>query len=51
MMKFCQRCAKKLSFSARGMLCRDCEIARKPEIAKLEAKLSDELYQAEKKRY
>lgn len=48
MAKFCQKCGKKLSFFARGVLCKDCEIARKAELARIEAELSAELYKVEK---
>lgn len=48
MAKFCQKCGKKLSFFARGVLCRDCEIAHKTELARIEAELAAELDKAEK---
>ena len=48
MAKFCQSCGKKLSLFASGALCRDCEIARKAEIAKVQAELSAELSEVEK---
>jgi len=48
MAKFCQKCGKKLSFFASGVLCRDCEIARKAELARVEAELYAELFEIEK---
>jgi ribosomal protein S14 len=39
MAKFCQKCGRKLSFFASGVLCRDCEIARKAELYKTEKEI------------
>jgi len=48
MAKFCQKCGKKLSFFASGVLCRDCEISNKAELARIEAELAAQLDKAEK---
>jgi len=48
MAKFCQKCGKKLSFFASGILCRDCEIARKAELSRIETELAAELSKVEK---
>ena len=41
MAKFCQKCGKKLPLFASGVLCRDCEISYKAELARIEAEGSD----------
>lgn len=48
MAKFCQKCGKKLSFFTRGMLCKDCEVAYKADLARIEAERVAELEKATK---
>lgn len=48
MAKFCQKCGKKLPLFASGVLCRDCEISYKAELARIEAELAAQLDKAEK---